>query len=357
MAGWIKGGVVLLLCLLWRGGQAAEMPADSVRRGLDYQGSDPYAALSVAKRERKLLLVEFYADWNHRSRWMSEQVLSDSTVRELVGANFVAVQIQTRTAAGAELAGLYEVTDYPSIVIFNSNGDVLDKVDVTLDADDFEQRLRTILMTVQGMGTWQLRQVYAAAERADYPETDAAAADFLGRQLPQDVANSVVWPMFENSAVTRYGSTAFNYLVTHAEMFRKEIGRESVDKVLTDALWEAMLPYVVGSVPYGADVAGEMVRTAEVLELGAALSLRSMSDVAGLRSAEDLSLFVARLRLLLNMVPESYHLPLALSLDIVADRGSRDNKSAALEIVDRVQTSTQSPANAAMLEFLRDRLK
>lgn len=348
--------VALLLCLLGQG-RAAEVPADTVRQGLSYVGSDPYAALPMARRERKLLLVEFYADWNHRSRWMSERVLGDSAVRALVEANFVAVQVPTGTPEGAELAGIYQVTGYPSIVIFTANGDVLDKIDVTLDAEDFAQRIQTVLMTVQGAGTWKLRQVYAAAERADYAATDAAVADFLGGQLPQDAASGVVWPMFENSVVTRYGSTAFNYLVSHVGLFRQEAGREEVDGVLTDALRQSMLPYVVGTIPYGADVAAEMVRTAETLELPSALSLQSMSDVAGLRASEDLALYVARLGLLMDMVPEQYHLALALALDIVADRGSREAKSAALKIVNRVQMSMRSPSNSAMLELLRDRLK
>lgn len=357
MVDWIRGCLGVLMCLFSSPELAAGEPADTVRRGLDYWGSDPYAALTEAKRLRKLLLVEFYADWNHRSRWMSERVLGDSTVRSLIETRFIAVRVPTGTPEGAELAGIYQVTGYPAILIFNANGDVLDKIDVTLDAEDFEQRIQTILMAVQGSGTWRLRQVYAAAEQSNPEATDVAVAQFLAGQLPQDVAGGVIWPMFENSVVTRFGSTAFNYLVSHVDLFRREIGREEVDAVLTEALQQSMLPYVVGSVPYGADAAQEMIRAAELLELPSSLALRSMSDVAGLRNAEDLSLFVARLGLLLDMVPEGYHLPLAMSLDVVAERGSREAKSAALKIVTGVQNSLQSPANATMLELLRDRLK
>ena len=234
--GWVGGCLVMALSLLTVQGIAAAMPADTVRRGLDYWGSDPYAALTEAKRQRKLLLVEFYADWNHRSRWMSDRVLGDSAVRALAGAHFLAVRVPTGTPEGAELAGIYQVTDYPAILIFNSNGDVLDKIDVTLDAEDFGQRLRTILMAVQGAGTWRLRQVYAAAEQSDPEATDAAVTRFLAGRLPQEVANNVVWPMFENSVVTRFGSPAFEYLVSHADLFRREMGREKVDAVLAEAL-------------------------------------------------------------------------------------------------------------------------
>ncbi len=354
---WCRMIGILLGGLFLGNARAAETPADTLKRGLTYWGSDPYAALAVAKRQRKLLLVEFYAEWNRRSRGMSERGLGDSTVRALVEPHFVAVRVPTETSAGADLAALYQVTGYPAILIFSSNGDVLDKIDVTLDEEDFLQRLQTILMTVQGAGTWRLRQVYAAAERSDTDATDAAAAEFLGGQLPQDVASAAIWPLFENSVVVRYGSTAFNYLVSYVDLFRGRIGRDQVDAVLTEALMQSMLPYVVGSVPYGADVTGGIIAAAEGLDLPSALALRSMADVAALRRAEDLALFVARLGLLLDLVPETYHLPLAVSLDVVAERGTREAKNAALKIVNRVRTSLRSPANAAILESLGDRLK
>lgn len=361
MNGWGRVVVagVLLFCLTAReaGAIRAAENDDVHQKGLAYRGSDPYAALTVARRERKLLLVEFYADWNHRSRWMAERVLGDSVVREVIGRHFVAVRVPTGTTEGAQLAQLYQVTGYPTIVIFNANGDVLDKIDTTLDAEDFEQRIRAVLMAVQGAGTWRLRVVYAAAEQADPEATDLAVARFLEGQMPQDVANGVVWPMFENSVVMRYGSTAFDYLVEHVELFRNEIGADRVDEVLAEALQNSMLPYTVGSLAYDSLRTEAMARTADTLGLSTALLMRSMADVARLRADEKLSLFIARLDLLLDLVPENYLVPLALSTEIVAERGTRDDKNKALEILKRVAGSVKSPANHALIQRLADRFK
>lgn len=356
MRGWSRvGAFVGAGLLLWL--SAGRATADEAKKGLTYQGNDPYAALTVARRERKLLLVEFYADWNHRSRWMSERVLGDSTIRALVECHFVAVQVPTQTNEGAELARLYQVTGYPAILIFSSAGDVLDKIDTTLDAEDFEQRIRAILMTVQGGGTWRLRTVYGAAERADPEATDRAVEQLLLGLAPTEVANSVVWPMFENSMVMRYGSTAFDYLVERVELFRREIGAERVDEVLAEAIREAMLPYTVGSAPLDTLRTERMVRAAEELGLSSALMIRSMADVARLRTAEDLSLFVARLGLLIDLVPQSYQVPLGLSLEVVAQRGSHETKTAAADIIQRILATVRSPANSAWLERLALRLK
>ena len=332
-------------------------PAAGQPDRLTYHGTDPYAALNEARSQGKPLLVEFYADWNHRSRWMSSHVLSDSAVRNLIENRFIPVQVPTGTPQGAELARIYEVTSYPAILIFHPGGDVLDKIDTTLDPEDFEQRLRALLMTTQGYGTWRLRRVYTAAESGDPAATDAAMRAFLHGQLPQDLANSVVWPLFENSIVMRSDSPAFEYVTTHIETFRHAIGRETVDATLEEALRAGLLPEVVGSRPYSATASAALVETARRLELSALPSLQAMADVAALRQGDDLDLFTARVGLLMAMLPEPYSLPLALSLEPVATRGSRDTRKAARELVDDLLNRLRSPAQIEMLHSLRERLE
>ena len=130
-----------------------------------------------------------------------------------------------------------------------------------------------------------------------------------------------------------------------------------MNELLNETLRRSMLPYVVGSVPYDRRVADGMAVEAERLGLSSALALRSMAEVARLREADDLSLFVARLGLLLDLLPETYHLPLVLSLEPVAERGADETKKLALELLNRVRVSISSPANEALLSRLADRLK
>ena len=347
----------LLLCLALSGAGHALAVESPQQKGLTYYGSDPYAALPVARQQGKLLLVEFYAEWNYRSRWMAERVLGNSSVRALIEEHFVAVRVPTDTPDGADLAALYQVTGYPTLVIFSSRGDVLDKIDVTLDADDFTQRIEALLMTLEGKSTWRLRQVYAAAETADPEATDAAVERLLSGMTPAEAAGSVIWPMFENSIVMRYGSVAFDYLMRHVETFRQETGTEAVDNLLTETMYRAMMPYVVGSLPLDSTVAHQIILTARQLELPAVLALESMAEVASLRDADDLTHYVARIGLLINLIPEEYQLQLAMALDIVAERGSHTAKQEAAKTVAHIQTTLRSPANIAILEQLILRLK
>lgn len=57
------------------------------------------------------------------------------------------------------------------------------------------------------------------------------------------------------------------------------------------------------------------------------------------------------------MLPEPYSLPLALSLETVAARGSRDTRKTARELVDDLLNRLRSPAQIEMLHSLRERLE
>ena len=118
-----------------------------------------------------------------------------------------------------------------------------------------------------------------------------------------------------------------------------------------------MMPYVVGSLPLDSTVARQIILTARQLELPAVLALESMAEVASLRDADDLTHYVARIGLLINLIPEEYQLQLAMALDIVAERGSHTAKQEAAKTVAHIQTTLRSPANIAILEQLILRLK
>lgn len=341
--------VILLFSASFDGGLRAE--------GLRYFGTNPYEALPEARKQKKMLLVEFYADWNYRSRWMNEKVLSDSTLIPFIEEYFLAIQVDTGTEEGGRMATLYEVTGYPAIVIFNSNGVVLDKIDTTLDQEDFKNRIDAlILVTQSGGATRLLNRIYAAAEGADRNMADLYAADFLASQTEQQVINAVIWPMFKNTMITFYYSSAFDYLLNHLEQFRKEIGEDEVNETVSLALLNAMLPYLIGTSPYSEKILHDVVGIADEHELQVASVLHLMDEMARLRLEQNWSAYISRLALLLNYVPESMQFPLILSLEPLTEEESKDDRDAAYRLVSKAISSGQS-THVALLESLRERLK
>ena len=118
-----------------------------------------------------------------------------------------------------------------------------------------------------------------------------------------------------------------------------------------------MLAYTVGSAPFQAEATQKIVTSAHNLGLSAEPLLQSMAEVAELRGSDELALYVARLGLLMDQVPESYQLPLAISLEVVAERGDKEARNAAARIVNHVRVAQFSVNNATILEELGERLK
>lgn len=325
--------------------------------GLRYYGNDPYAVLNEAQKQRKMLLVEFYAPWNYKSRWMNENVLGHASMRGMIEEHFLPVQVLTDTEDGGKLAAVYQVTDYPAIVIFSANGDVLDKIDKPLDRDDFRKRMEALFLVTGGGNMRWLNQAYAAAEAGDIENADVFAGQYLRSQTPEQVINSVVWPMFQNSQITYYYSSAFDYLLAHIGRFRDTIGLSQVNDVVSEILVKAMLGYVVGSAAYDSAAMSQIAAIAGKEGLLVAGALRSAAEIVQIREEGNLALYVARLSLLLDQFPESMQFQMAMTLEIVAEKGTRDERKAAADIIASLITAQQTSSNIMILEKLLERLK
>lgn len=326
--------------------------------GVQYLDLDPYEALAHAQSSGRMLMVEFYAPWNSRSRWMNEKTLGNEQVGRFVDEHFVCVKIDTQSPKGALLAQDYQVTTYPTIVVFDDRGNVLDKIEVTLDAEDFESRLLSVIMAADGNGGWQLRMSFASVESGDIPQAEKSAAEYIDSHQRGEIINSVVWPIFSNNSVTRYGSYTFNYMIDNIEAMRTELGREQVDPQIEEKLLNAMLPYTLGTVPYDSATISDIINISrrtgpEVLTP----NLEAMARLAELRRSGEILPLINQTSYLIDHLPEDMALPLTLGLDIVCDRGTKSERNAAARIVTQTITLSRSGSSFTLLDDLRTRLK
>lgn len=203
-----------------------------------------------------------------------------------------------------------------------------------------------------------LRQCFAAAETGDIKQAETYAAEYLTSHDIGQTANSVVWPMFENNSITYYYSTSFDYLINHISDFRNAIGTAKVDKAITDKLLDAMMPYSIGSIPYSQNIVDDIISIAKNQQISTLPLLKSLAELGILRTQpENVSIFLTRVASLMDHVSESAVLQLALSLDIVADRGDRNDRLEAAKIITTVLSSTSSPAARTLLDDTRTRMK
>lgn len=81
--------------------------------------------LEQARAKDKLVFVDFYTSWCLPCRLMEEDVFTDRDLAKYVNENFISCRIDAEKGNGVNLAMIYEVSAYPTLLFLDGNGQVL----------------------------------------------------------------------------------------------------------------------------------------------------------------------------------------------------------------------------------------
>lgn len=90
------------------------------------------SAKNIAAREGKLYLVDFVASWCMPCKWMEETTFANAEVSQYMAENYVAVKIDIDDFDGYAYKQIYDIKILPSILIFNSKGELLEQYQESL---------------------------------------------------------------------------------------------------------------------------------------------------------------------------------------------------------------------------------
>lgn len=119
--------------------------ADMAQAQVRFETKTTDAVREMAVRSGKLVFIDLYADWCPPCRLMERDVFSRSDVGEFMERYFVAAKYNTDKTTGRELLKKYGSGSIPLYLIFDTEGDLLGRIQGAADADTFLDNLRQIL--------------------------------------------------------------------------------------------------------------------------------------------------------------------------------------------------------------------
>ena len=83
--------------------------------------------LDQAERKNKLVFVDFYTDWCMPCKLMDQDVFTDRQVKNFFDDNFISYKVNAEKGNGVNLATVFEIRAYPTLLFLNEKGQVVEK--------------------------------------------------------------------------------------------------------------------------------------------------------------------------------------------------------------------------------------
>jgi len=99
---------------------------------IDFTNESFELAKARASEEGKLFFVDFYANWCTPCKWMESTTFKDKEVIKTLNSNYVSIKIDIDTNDGFSVKEKYQITVLPTLLIFNSDGELVERVQETL---------------------------------------------------------------------------------------------------------------------------------------------------------------------------------------------------------------------------------
>lgn len=142
---WIYGSFAIVLLAAYFVNTAVQTHLG--RKALNATGLEHHElteAMHLAKQQNKLVLADVSAIWCPTCRKLDQQVFSDQAVHAAIDKQFVFARIEYESEAGQAFKKKYGTKGFPSLLVLDSEGNLVKHLPITFDPQEFANMLSSI---------------------------------------------------------------------------------------------------------------------------------------------------------------------------------------------------------------------
>ena len=239
---------VLLLC------------ATAVSGQVNFRNITLAEALEQAAAENKMVFLDAYTVWCGPCRFMDAEILPQEAVSALLNERFVSVKFDMERGEGFEIARRYEVDVFPTYLLLRPDGTELHRlIGGSQTGEAFVGRLLAgiehgdVLSVFEqqygdgdrdaGMLLDFVKALIAAKQERRAAEVSAA---LFGTLTEDEKSLSELWFIYENDALSGFGSENFDRVLVHRAAFEASVGADVVGERIFTVLDRKLSDIIVG---------------------------------------------------------------------------------------------------------------
>ncbi len=326
----------------------------ALSQAVDYfKGSTVYQALDQAQASNKLLLVEFSAQWNYKSRWMSDMMNRSKEVSEKLNQDFIVFKIETNTTHGSSLAQTYSVNDYPYILVFDRTGQVIARTMKTMEDREFLDFLESCEQSLSADARWKMSQLSKAAESLQWDTVDEVFLSITLAYL-DEIFSEEFWVIFSDRNVNRYESAVFEFFHENIEKFKGSIDTTTTLELHYQICKDRMMEYLISDRAYDSLSVKNLYQKAISQDYKKPL-FESLDQMILNKYCGDIDNYLLAYTISHGMLPEEEGFKLAISLDFISESGSKEQKKVAQRMLTEQIANTKIGSQREMLMNIRSK--
>lgn len=244
---------VFLVALL---GLAIQMNAQTTE-GMKFckEGTKFAEAVAQAKAEKKMVFLDCYTSWCGPCKMMARDIFPQKKVGDFMNPKFICIKIDMEKGEGPSLTQKFQVSAFPTFIIFNSDAQEIGRFLGGSDADGFIDRVKKASIdngSIDMDKQWEqgnrdeafLKQYLTSLGNAykNQRANDVAEAllDPKAESFASDSASAMIFMRYINNPFSK----AFIYTAKHPNDLKKTLGETPVDMKL-QSVWRGFVRQVL----------------------------------------------------------------------------------------------------------------